>query len=185
MYNIFDKLTDKELVLYVKSGEIEAFGFLVERYEDKIKRYARKFLFGYEDIEDTVQKVFVKAYVNIQSFDTSKKFSSWLYRIAHNEFINAIKKKKREPLSFFNPDVIFPHSTSKDRPDDFFERQETKEIVAKSLSKLKPRMREVIVLYYYESLSYKEIADILHIPISTIGVRLMRARKNLKQIYGK
>jgi len=185
MHNTFDKLTDKELVLHVKSGEIEAFGFLVERYEDKIKRYARKFLFGYANIEDTVQKVFIKAYVNIQSFDTSRKFSPWLYRIAHNEFINAIKKKKREPLSLFNPDIIFPHPISKDRPDDFFKQQETKEMVAKSLSKLKPKMREVIVLYYYESLSYKEIADILHIPISTVGVRLGRAKKILKQIYGE
>ena len=95
MHNTFDNLTDEDLVLRVKSGGIEAFGFLVERYEDKMKRYARKFLFGYTDIEDTVQKVFIKAYVNIQSFDTSRKFSSWLYRIAHNEFINAIKKKTK------------------------------------------------------------------------------------------
>ena len=185
MHNTFDNLTDEDLVLRVKSGGIEAFGFLVERYENKMKRYARKFLFGYADIEDTVQKVFIKAYVNIQSFDTSRKFSSWLYRIAHNEFINAIKKKKREPLSLFNPDVIFPHPISKDRPDDFFEQKETKEMVKRSLSKLKPKMREVIVLYYYENLSYKEIADILHIPVSTIGVRISRAKKILKQIYGK
>jgi len=171
---------DKELVLRVRSGEVEAFGVLVEKYEAAMKRYARKFLFGYEDIEDAVQRVFIKAYVNIQSFDISRKFSTWLYRIAHNEFINVIKKKKREPLPLFNPDVIFPHPISKDNPDEAFERKEVLEF----LPRLKPKFREIIVLYFFEGLSYKEISEILHIPVSTVGVRLKRAKKALKQIYG-
>jgi len=178
-------LQDEELAKKVQKGEIDAFETLVERYENKIKRYGRKFLFGYQDIEDSAQQVFVKAYINIQSFDASRKFSSWLYRIAHNEFVNAIKRKRRESVPFFNPDVIFPHPISKDRPDDFFEKQETKEMLKKSLSKMKPNFREVIILYYFEDLSYQEISDILHIPISTVGVRLIRAKKILKRIYGK
>ena len=87
------KKTDEETVLQVQDGDTESFGILVERYEAKMMRYAHRFLFGYHDAEDLMQEVFIKAYTNIQSFDTKRRFSSWLYRIAHNEFINAIKRK--------------------------------------------------------------------------------------------
>ena len=90
--------TDEYIAGQVQTGNVQSFGTLVERYEEKLRRYARRFLFGYTDAEDLVQDVFVKSYTNIQSFDTSRSFSSWIYRIAHNEFINAIKKKGKEPL---------------------------------------------------------------------------------------
>ncbi len=102
-----NELTDEEIVSMIRSGETDSFGILVERYEAKMKRYARKFLFGYEDTEDLIQQVFVKAYVNIRSFDTTRKFSSWLYRIAHNEFINAIRKKKKNRCLFSTPILCF------------------------------------------------------------------------------
>jgi RNA polymerase sigma-70 factor (ECF subfamily) len=82
----------------VKKGDKEAFGIVVDRYLPKIKRYAKKFIFNREDIDDLVQDVFLKAYANVFSFDSDKKFSPWVYRIAHNEFVNAIKKKMREKL---------------------------------------------------------------------------------------
>lgn len=104
--------TDEQIAKAVQKGDSEAFGALVERYEPKLLRYAKKFLFNYEDGKDTVQEVFIKAYANIQSFDSSRSFSSWVYRIAHNEFINAIRKKGREPISFFDPDTLFPHPTA-------------------------------------------------------------------------
>src|SRR4029077_11683393 len=98
--------TDEELALLTQQGNMHAFGGLVERYEAKLLRYSKKFVFDYEDGKDMVQEVFIKAYANIQSFDPKRNFSSWVYRIAHNEFINAIKKKGREPLSFFDPDTL-------------------------------------------------------------------------------
>lgn len=108
MGQIATERTDEEIAREVQAGKMELFGAIVKRYEAKMLRYARKFLFGYEDAEDVVQEVFLKAYINIQSFNASKKFSSWLYRIAHNEFINAIKKKGREHLSLFDLDTLFP-----------------------------------------------------------------------------
>jgi RNA polymerase sigma-70 factor (ECF subfamily) len=173
---------DEEIVLKVQSGQIDYFELLVFRYEDKIKRYGRKFLSGYEDIEDIVQQVFLKAYVNIKSFNTSRKFSSWIYRIAHNEFVNAIKKKKKEPLPFFNPDVIFPHPLSKEPADKKTKEDDIKKIVDECLNKLSPKHREVVVLYYFEEMSYKDMADILRIPISTIGVRIKRAKNIMRKI---
>ncbi len=109
--------TDEEIAVLVQRGDTEPFGELVTRYEQKMLRYARKFLLGKEDAEDRVQNVFLKAYENIRSFDATRRFSPWLYRIAHNEFINAIKKKGKEPLPFFDPDILFPHPISSETAD--------------------------------------------------------------------
>jgi RNA polymerase sigma-70 factor (ECF subfamily) len=187
-----DEKTDEEIARIVQSGENNSFGILIKRYEDKMLRYAKRFLFNHDDAEDLIQEVFLKAYNNIQSFNTSKKFSPWLYRIAHNEFINEIKRKGKEPLSFFNPDVFLPHTISKENPENEIHKKEFHHIVNKYLYKLEPKYREPLVLYYFEDLSYKEIADILYIPSSTVGVRIKRARdimkkmiKKIDYIYGK
>jgi len=177
--------TDEDISRLVQSGNTELFGILVKRYETKMIHYARKFLFGYEDAEDIVQQVFLKAYTNIQSFDTSKKFSSWLYRIAHNEFINAIKKKTKERLSLFSLDTLFPHPVSKETIDKEISKQEVQQMLNSCLSKLDSKYREPLVLYYFEDLSYKEIADILHIPTSTVGIRLQRGKQIMKSLYQK
>ena len=180
-----NQLTDEEIAHLVQSGKTDLFGILIERYEEKMKRYAKRFLFDHEDAEDLAQEVFLKTYINIRSFKTSKKFSSWLYRIAHNEFINAIKKKGKEPIPFFDYDVIFPHPVSKENTDKKITESELRAILDKCLSKLKPKYREAIVLYYFEELSYKEIADVLHIPIATVGIRLQRGKKIMKSLCEK
>jgi len=177
---------DEEIAHLIQSGQIEFFGVLIERYETKIKRYSRKFLYDSEDINDIVQDIFIKAYKNIQSFDTKRKFSSWLYRIAHNELINAFKKKKKSPLPFFDLDVFFPQSLHE--KDDFnqqIDRRETRETIEKCLDKLEAKYREPIILYYLEELSYKEISDIMQIPISTVGIRIKRAKKIMKSLCQK
>ena len=176
--------TDEEIASAVQDGDAAAFGQLMERYGTRMSRYARRFLFGYEDAEDQVQEVFLKAYANIRSFDASRKFSSWLYRIAHNEFINAIKKRGREPVSFLDPDTIFPHPIAKERTDDEAEARETRALLERGLSSLDPKYREPLVLFHYEEMDYREIADILHIPVATVGVRLNRGRAALKKAVG-
>jgi len=179
------KNSDEHMVFMVQSGKIDCFDIIVKRYENKIKRYGRKFLAGYEDIEDIVQQVFIKAYINIRSFDTSRKFSSWLYRIAHNEFINAIRKKKKEPLPFFNPDIILPHPLSKEPADREVKEKDMRRTIEKCLNKLSPKYREVLILYYFEELSYKEISDVLQVPVSTVGIRIKRAKKTIKSLCEK
>ncbi len=174
--------TDEAIAAAVQEGETHAFGALVERYEPKISRYGRKFLSNPDDIADLVQGVFIKAYVNIRSFDPSRRFSPWIYRIAHNEFVNALKKKSREPLLFFDTDAFFPHPVTPERADKELLDAEIKEIVAASLEKLPAKYREVIVLYFFEELSYADMADILHLPLSTVGVRLKRAKEALRKV---
>ena len=88
--------TDEEVAALVQKGDIDSFRILVERYDPKLTRYAKRFFFHGDDGKDIVQEVFIKAYVNIKSFDTARRFSPWIYRIAHNEFVNNIKKRQKE-----------------------------------------------------------------------------------------
>lgn len=175
--------TDESIAAAVQQGNIHIFGLLVERFEPKLLRYARRFLFDYEDAEDLVQEVFIKAYTNIQGFDITRSFSAWIYRIAHNEFINAIKKKGREPLSFFDPDTLFPHPVSKDSPTHNLADTETKQMLDECLNALDPKYREPLILYYYEDMDYNQISEVMHIPSSTVGVRLKRGKAMLQKIY--
>ena len=93
------------------------------------------------------------------------------------------KKRKKEPVPFFDPASIFPHPVSKETAETEFEKQEIKTMIDISLEKLPATYREPLILYYIEELSYKEIADITRLPISTVGVRIRRAKDKLKKIY--
>lgn len=172
---------DEIIALAVQAGDIEAFGELVARYEDKLKRYARKFLAREEEIEDLVQDVFIKAYTNINSFDIKLRFSPWIYRIAHNTFVNELKRKSRYGFDFFEADVLLPLLPAPERADDYVLSDELRVEIDKSLKSLPPKYREVIILHYFEDLSYQEISDILKIPVTTVGVRMTRARAKLKK----
>jgi RNA polymerase sigma-70 factor (ECF subfamily) len=174
---------DEEIARSIQAGEIELFGILIERYEGKIKRYSRKFLSDREDINDVVQNIFIKAYTNIQSFDPKRKFSPWLYRIAHNELVNALKKKK--PLSLFGLDTFFPHRFSDSALKEEIDRKDVKTMIDACLNKLEPKYKEPLILFYLEELRYEEIADVMQIPVSTVGVRLKRGKELMEKVFKK
>lgn len=177
--------TDEEIAVLVQSGDIGSFSFLVERYEEKLKRYARKFLNNPDDIADVIQETLIKTYINIRGFDGDKKFSPWIYRIAHNELVNALKKKGRNPLLFFDADTFFPHPVSDEETDKKIKEDEIKKILDKCLNEISFKYREPLLLFYIEELSYKEIAEVMRVPVSTVGVRLKRGKKMLKKICDK
>ncbi|MBA3732776.1 RNA polymerase sigma factor [Patescibacteria group bacterium] len=177
--------TDEQLAKLVQEGDGEQFGTLMERYQQKLFRYGRKFLASEDNIEDVVQDVFIKTYQNIQSFDVSQRFSPWIYRIAHNTYVNALKKSSNGPLYIFDFDTLISHTVVEDPIEKEREQKEIKEIVDKGLGEIEPKYREMLVLYYIEDLSYKEISDILRVPIGTVGVRIMRAKEILKETYKK
>ncbi|MFA6588135.1 MAG: RNA polymerase sigma factor [Patescibacteria group bacterium] len=173
--------TDEQVVKEILAGRLDDFGILVQRYEEKLKRYGWRFLSSPEGIEDIVQEVFISVYKNLKSFDLDKRFSPWIYRIAHNAYINALKKRSRDPLPFFDPDVLFPHPITPERPDRDLEKKEVRELLDKSLNMLPPKYREPLILFYLQELDYANIAEILHLPISTVGVRISRGRKMLQK----
>ncbi|HYF05082.1 MAG TPA: sigma-70 family RNA polymerase sigma factor [Patescibacteria group bacterium] len=177
--------TDEDIAKKVQAGDLEAFGYLVERYEQKLLRYARKFLLLGEDGQDLVQDVFIKAYTNIHSFDPELKFSPWIYRIAHNTFINALEKRKRQPLSLFEFEGLLNILPARSDPEKDINRDMDKSMVEAGLKELDEKYREPLVLFYLEEFDYSEIADILHMPVSTVGVRIKRGRDQLKKVLAK
>lgn len=185
----FASISDEDIVKKVASGDKEFFAEIINRYEPKLARYSKKFLFGYDESADALQEVFIKTYINIKSFDTNKKFSSWIYRIAHNEFINIIKKNKAEPISVFDLDTIIPFAINKlDSSEsesiikEKIELESMYRSIEENIKSLPVKYREPLVLYIYEEKSYEEISEILQMPTSTVGVRINRAKSLLKQL---
>lgn len=174
--------TDEAIVQLITEGDKDLFGELIDRYEAKLTRYVMRFTQQQDDVSDIIQVIFIKAYTNLQSFDTSRSFNSWVYRIAHNESVNHLKKQGGQKISFIDFDTFFPHPFAKEESDTLALSREDKEQLEKSLSEISPKYREVLVLYYYDELGYQEIADVLHIPIATVGVRIRRGKEALQKI---
>jgi len=174
-----DNLTDAEVVSAVLGGDKDRYVQIVERYEVKLLRYISFLIRDYDQAADILQDTFIKAYINLRSFRLNKKFSSWIYRIAHNEAINSIKKSAKT-VNFskldINDDSFAVDFSGAHVIDEMFLKKE----VRQCLKMLDVKYNEVIVLYFFENLSYDEISDILHIPSSTVGVRINRAKKILK-----
>lgn len=172
---------DEELAQLVQGKNEAAFGVLMSRYQPKLMRYGRRFIADAAPIDDVVQDVFIKAYQNIQSFDASRPFSPWIYRIAHNEFANALRSRSRLPFIAVDLDLFSSHAAYEIDPAGDEERETLRTSVDQGLEKVAPAYREVLILYYLEDLSYQEISDVLRIPIGTVGIRLRRARESLKK----
>ncbi|MFI5260653.1 MAG: RNA polymerase sigma factor [Candidatus Paceibacteria bacterium] len=173
--------TDEELAALVQGNNEAAFGVLMNRYQPKLLRYGRRFLAEHAPIEDVVQEVFIRTYQNIQSFDTTKPFSPWIYRIAHNLFVNALRHNSRQPFITVDLDMFAAHTAYEIDPAADEEREHARALVDQSLDALAPIYREVIILYYLEHLSYQEIAEVLRVPTGTVGIRLRRAREAMKK----
>ncbi len=178
-------MTDEELAKAVQAGNPDMFGPLVDRYEDKLLRYGRKFLRVPEDIEDIVQDVFLSVYQHIQNYDPSQRFSPWIYRIAHNAFVNELKKKSRNPLVYVDFDTFPAYAAQEDSAMSEREQAEVREMIKKCIDRLDDKYREALILFYLEELSYRDLAEVLQVPQGTVGVRLKRAKEALKVEYEK
>lgn len=178
-----EQLSDEQIAERVQKGETALFAVLVDRYQNRLVRYGRKILFNHSDLEDLVQEVMIKTYRNLQSFDTGRKFSAWIYRIAHNEFINHGKKFSRQLIDYFDLEIFLPNLSAGYNVEKDFDDQKLKTELERSLYRLPEKYREPLVLYFFEGLDYKEIADVLRIPINTVGIRIMRGKNLLKKNF--
>jgi RNA polymerase sigma-70 factor, ECF subfamily len=172
-------LSDEDLaVLAVKDGAF--FTPLVSRYKEKFFYYLKSFTgFGSDEAEDVVQASFIKIYLNLNGFDRKLKFSSWAYRIVHNEAIDEMRRQKRRPVLDIS-ELSIPDKTSlAEELDIKFE----KEKVAAVLSSMKSDYREVLALRFFEHREYKEISDILKRPLGSVCTMIARAKKTFKDKY--
>jgi RNA polymerase sigma-70 factor (ECF subfamily) len=180
-----DTLSDEALAAAVQNGDTDMFGPLIIRYEKKLFRYGRRFLSNPDNITDLVQDIFIKTYENLRDFEPERSFSPWIYRIAHNVFVNALKKQQGSRLVFVDFDTFTRHPVYEDPLETEKERQELQNEIEVCLEKIDQKYKEVIILHYFEELGYKEISEVLHIPIGTVGIRLRRGKESLKECYEK
>lgn len=174
-----DSTPDEEIVADIISGQKELFHHLVTRYEQKLKRYILAVTNRRNEVEDVLQNVFLKAYKNLPTFNKSLKFSSWLYRIAHNESINLIGS------SFIQRFVSMPEwfeKGSRDRIEEKIDDEQMRKKLKGCVEQLSMKYKEPLVLFYYEEKTYEEISDILRIPVSNVGVLIHRGKSQVKKI---
>ncbi len=173
-------LSDEEVASRVVCGETFLFGHFVDRYAAPLSRYGRRFLADRDDIDDVVQEVFVKVYEHLAGFDPSRTFRPWIYRIAHNVFVNALRTRERVGLSL-DWDTLAALPLRDESLESEEERRGIRDLLERGMRELPAKYREILILYYTEELSYKEIAEILHIPLGTVCIRVKRAREALRE----
>lgn len=171
---LMDETDDAALVTRCLKGETGAFEKILERYQKPVFNIAFRMLHDYEDARDICQIVFVKAHDTLESFNPEYRFFSWIYRIAVNESLNLIKKKK-----------AFLHTLRRwaaDRQVRGPERsdRELSPNLRGALMKLRPEHRAVIVLKHLSEYGYRDLSEILGIPEKTVKSRLFEARRALK-----
>lgn len=174
------ELSDEEIVEKIRTIDKNLFAVIIERYQKKLLHYAHSLIRDEDKAVDIVQTSFIKAFINLNSFNIENKFSSWIYRIVHNEAINLLKKYPGEtPLL---DDIAFK---SDENIEENFIRTEIKTEITRCLKKIPIIYSEPLILYYLEDKSYEEISDILRIPMGTVAVRINRGKKIMKNICQK
>ncbi len=168
--------SDSALVKDCLSGNKKSFEELVERYTKPVFNVALRIINNYDDAAEIVQTTFIKAFENLHSFDTKRKFFSWIYRIATNESLNYLKARKQ------HDQLSEEHVSYEQTPAEKIDSEETDQQLQDALMQLSPDYRIVLVLCHFQNLSYKEIGSILDLPEKTVKSRLFSARKNLKGI---
>ncbi|MFA6048060.1 MAG: RNA polymerase sigma factor [Parcubacteria group bacterium] len=175
-------LTDNELVKMIKNNP-DLFKEITVRYQGKLFAYLYRLIGDKDEAEDLLQNVFIKSYRNIESYDTSRKFSSWIYRIAHNEAVNHIKRKSLKRFvsieSITSVKDKIDSASAEDNAHESWIRKETSKEVDDAIKKLPFKYRQVLVLRYYSDKSYEEISEILGKPVNTVGTLIKRAKDKL------
>lgn len=161
----------------------EMFGFLIDRYESKLDKYIyRKTGLERDQRADILQEVFIRAYQNINSFDTSMSFNAWIYRICHNTLINDWKRNKRyrEALSIDGEyEYIINQLAEDESVSAELDAKMLQKNIKEAIGQLSDRYKTIVTLFYLEGLSYEEISTVLQMPTGTVGTQLARARAKL------
>lgn len=181
---IFDEAS---LVAQARQGGAEAFNELAERYQRKIFRLAQNITQNPEDAEDVLQETFLKAYEHLPDFHGDSKFYTWIVRIAVNEALMKLRKRKwdktvwlDEPVNIGDDTVAREIAVWEDNPEQRYSKEELRDILDKAVNSLAPAYRTVFVLRDMEGLSTEETAQTLDLSISAVKSRLLRARLQLR-----
>lgn len=176
---------ERDAIQRVLAGDKNAYAVLVERYNGPLYRYLLGMVGRTDEAEDLAQDAFVRAYLSLASYDDHYRFSTWLFRIAHNLALNRLKAGQRivslDGLRDRADDqaVELPDAAEGSRPDHAAERSDLARLIRSCLESLPESYRSVVALRHIADLSYEEIALSIHLPINTVRSRLHRGRERL------
>jgi RNA polymerase sigma-70 factor (ECF subfamily) len=179
--------TDTELVAGALKGSQDAYRELVQRFERPIYSLIVRMLQDPATAEDLAQEVFVKAFRRLNTYDPQWKFSSWLFKIAHNTTIDHLRRGTPEtvPLEVEEDDkgslsAVLADKTVED-PQAMAERRDLARSLERAISSLRPEYRQAVLMFYAHGASYHDICEVTGLPLGTVKTNLHRARKELAQ----
>lgn len=171
---------EEERIEAARAGDESARQWLVAQYTPAVYRFCYRMLRNEEDARDVTQETLIKVMRNLDRYDASRRFSSWVFGIARNTAIDEARRRRRVVDA---SDTEFEsHEPS---PLEESSRQQRARKLQDALDELPAAYREILVLYHFEHLKYHEIAEALGIPIGTVMNRIFRARKQLRDLYGE
>jgi RNA polymerase sigma-70 factor, ECF subfamily len=179
---------ESALVVRAQGGDPSAFSDLVQHYERRVFRMAKQITQNDDDAEDVLQETFLKAYTHLGDFQRNSKFYTWLVRIAVNEALMKLRKRRSdrtvpldEPIDTGEDEVIREIAVWDENPEETYSRDELAQILDQAVQSLKPAYRTVFILRDIEELSIEETAEALNLSISAVKSRLLRARLQLRE----
>ena len=176
------------LVARAKAGDSSAFSELVSHYERRVFRMAKQITQNDDDAEDVLQETFLKAYTHLDNFQGNSKFYTWLVRIAVNEALMKLRKRRSdrtvpldEPIDTGEDEMVREIAVWDENPEETYSREELAALLDEAVQSLKPAYRTVFLLRDIEELSIEETAEALKLSISAVKSRLLRARLQLRE----
>jgi len=181
------KLTDVELIADAILGREDGFEELVRRYQRPITGYVYRMLNDYEAALDVTQEVFIKVYNSLERYSSDYKFSTWLYRIAHNAAIDYMRRNSmvKQSIEAENADGTYQLQLESPNPTPEQERERTewRNEIDSVVKCLPIAYRDLIILRHSQDLSYDEIAEVTGLPLGTVKNRLFRAREMMRDMF--
>ena len=181
-----DQLDDRALVERILGGDRDRFGVLVTRYEKRVINYVYRITHRYEEAHDLAQEIFVKVYLALDRYDPKYQFSTWLFRIAQNSAIDALRKKAIVEVPLARPTEEEPSGKEREfadagiSPYRALKNKQLSAAIDKAVDNLPSDYRELIQLRHFAEMSYEEIASMKKLPLGTVKNKLFRARNLLK-----
>jgi RNA polymerase sigma-70 factor (ECF subfamily) len=188
--NYADK-DDKQLVILCRRGDERAARELVDRFQRPVFSIIFRMVRDREKAEDLAQETFVRTFNNLDRYDRSYKFSSWLFKIAYNLTVDHLRRKELKTVSIHgSPDAVTTDQqaatsvtleSTEEAPDERLESIELADRLEESIGKLREEYRTAILLRHVEGRAYEEIAEIMDIPLGTVKTYIFRARRQLRE----
>jgi RNA polymerase sigma-70 factor (ECF subfamily) len=182
---------DFRLVAKAQQGDMSSYDVLVTRHRGRIYAMIRNMIHQEADAWDLSQEVFIKAWIALPKFEAKARFSTWIYRIAHNVVYDWTRKRKIESVGELNDEIFerekidscsFTTPAGGESPDQTMVQGELRMKIQAALNKLSPEHREVVILKDVQGLSYKEIAEVMASSLGTVMSRLFYARQKLQAL---